>query len=66
MKAKRGEEGSRRRQVRRWDPGLEEGPQAAGRGRRGADGGGRAGRGLTRMMRTLYMRISLSSLSSEL
>lgn len=63
-----GEEGMQAPGRRRWDPGLEGGPQAAGRGNDApqADGGGRAGRGLTRMMRTFGMRISLSSLSSEL
>lgn len=49
----------------RAEQGGEEGPQAAGKGR---EAGTRrpGGRGLTRMMRTLYMRVSRSSLSSEL
>ena len=59
------EPGERSAQARRAGQGGEERPQAAGKGR---EVGTRrpGGRGLTRMMRTLYMRVSRSSLSSEL
>lgn len=55
-----------------WEPEDRDGVKAetrdrsAQRGGRAPGVGGRGGRGLTRMMRTLYMRVSRSSLSSEL